>query len=284
MMNEKIGKMTKSELLIAVDWAKQEGWNPGLYDAEVFWKMDPDGFYALKREGKMIGSISGVSYNGKFGFGGIFIIKPEYRGEGLGTKLAKYLFKTLSLRLDKDAVIGIDGVFKMQPIYEKWGFKFYHRNLRMESIAEKHKYSRNVKIITVNDFEQILELDKECFGFDRTTFLKAWLSLPDSKSLKYVNESGLQGYGVIRKCITGYKIGPLFASNYETAEELFKGLTSYVAGETVYLDIPEINKNAVKLARKYNMKEMFGCARMYLGNSPKIHYKKIYGVTTFELG
>ena len=32
-MNENIRKMTKSELLIAVDWAKQEGWNPGLYDA-----------------------------------------------------------------------------------------------------------------------------------------------------------------------------------------------------------------------------------------------------------
>ena len=283
-MNEKIRKMTRNELLTAVDWAKKEGWNPGLNDADVFWKTDPDGFYALEKNGKMIGSISGVSYNGRFGFGGFFIIKPEYRKQRLGTRLAEYLIKTLISRLDEGASIGIDGVFNMQPTYEKWEFKFSHRNLRMESIARKHKHSSNVKEITENDFEQILELDKECFGFNRTTFLRAWLSLPDSKSLKFENESGLQGYGVIRKCVTGYKIGPLFACNYEAAEELFKGLTSRVTGEKVYLDIPEINKDAVKLAQKYNMKEMFGCARMYLGNSPKIPYKKIYGVTTFELG
>ncbi|EKD96411.1 MAG: GCN5-related N-acetyltransferase [uncultured bacterium] len=283
-MEERIRKMSKNELLIAVDWAKQEGWDPGLNDTDAFWKTDPNGFYALEKDEKMIGSVSGVSYNGKFGFGGFFIIEPEYRNQGLGTKLADYLFKAFSSRLDENASIGIDGVFNMQPTYEKWGFKFSHRNLRMESIARKHNYSSNGKEITVNDFEQILELDKECFGFNRTTFLRAWLSLPDSKSLKFENESGLQGYGVIRKCVTGYKIGPLFACNYEAAEELFKGLTSRVTGEKVYLDIPEINKDAVKLAQKYNMKEMFGCARMYLGNSPKIPYKKIYGVTTFELG
>ena len=55
-------------------------------------------------------------------------------------------------------------------------------------------------------------------------------------------------------------------------------------GEKIYLDIPEINKNAAELAKKYNMIECFGCARMYYGGFPKMDYQKMYGVTTFELG
>lgn len=279
----KIRKMSRLELDVAVEWAAKEGWNPGLHDAGVFWDTDPDGFIALEKDGEMVGSVSGVSYNGNFGFGGFFILKPEYRNQRLGTELADYFVKNLSQRLKKDAAIGIDGVFNMQPTYAKWGFVFSHRNLRMESVAQVHEYSDKVQEVTQDDFEQICELDKQCFGFDRKAFLKGWLELPKSKALKYV-DSGLKGYGVIRKCVAGYKIGPLFALNYEVADELFKGLSSYAAGELVYLDTPEVNKDAVKLAKNYGMKEMFGCARMYYGKAPELPYKQIFGVTTFELG
>ena len=54
-MEERIRKMSKNELLIAVDWAKQEGWDPGLNDTDAFWKTDPNGFYALEKDEKMIG-------------------------------------------------------------------------------------------------------------------------------------------------------------------------------------------------------------------------------------
>ena len=36
-----IKTMTRKELDIAVDWARQEGWNPGLYDADAFYAQDP---------------------------------------------------------------------------------------------------------------------------------------------------------------------------------------------------------------------------------------------------
>lgn len=32
---------------VLVHWARQEGWNPGPFDAEVFWNTDPDGFYGV---------------------------------------------------------------------------------------------------------------------------------------------------------------------------------------------------------------------------------------------
>ena len=279
-----IRKMRRKELDIAVDWAAKEGWNPGLHDAELFWKTDPDGYVAVEKDGEMIGSGSIVSYNGRYGFMGFFIIKPEYRGKGLGTELWFYRRDKLISRLEKGAAIGMDGVFDMQPFYTRGGFAFSHRDLRMESQGVKRDFSDKVSEISPDDFGEINLLDAECFGFDREVFLNGWLTIQDSKAMKYVAQGKITGYGVIRHCQTGHKIGPLFAENYEVADELFKALSGSVAGELVYLDIPEINADAKRLAEIYDMKECFGCARMYYGSAPKLPYKKIFGVTTFELG
>ena len=37
-------RMTKEEAEVAVRWAADEGWNPGLADMECFWPVDPEGF------------------------------------------------------------------------------------------------------------------------------------------------------------------------------------------------------------------------------------------------
>lgn len=46
---ESIGlkKLNKSDLTTLINWASIEGWNPGRYDAEVFWNTDPNGFYGF---------------------------------------------------------------------------------------------------------------------------------------------------------------------------------------------------------------------------------------------
>ena len=54
--------------------------------------------------------------------------------------------------------------------------------------------------------------------------------------------------------------------------------------EPVYLDVPEVNGAAMRLAQKYAMRPVFGTARMYTGEPPPIPLDDVYGVTTFELG
>ena len=103
--NLHIRAMSRSELDILVSWAANEGWNPGRYDADIFWNTDPDGFIAAEMEGELIGGGSIVSYQGNFGFMGFFIIKPEYRGQGLGRKLWFARRRKLESRLSPSACI-----------------------------------------------------------------------------------------------------------------------------------------------------------------------------------
>ncbi len=125
---------------------------------------------------------------------------------------------------------------------------------------------------------------EKCFQLPDLPFWKKWIEQPDSYAFAAVEAGKLKGYGVIRKCQTGYKIGPLFADDQRAAEKVFRGLRASVPDETIYLDVPEQNKKAIEIAKKYSMTVMFKTIRMYSREEPKIKIEKVYGVTSFELG
>lgn len=281
----KIRQMTRAELDTAVDWACREGWNPGLCDADIFWQTDPDGYLALERDGELIGSGSTVSYDGKFGFMGLFMVRSDLRSNGFGRELWYKRRDSLLARLQPGAAIGMDGVFNMQSFYAKGGFEFSHRNLRMQGTGQEFEIDQSVlSKIDKSDFELIEKFDNRCFGFARKSFMQNWLAMPNSVSYLYAKDGECNGFGTVRKCHSGWKIGPLFAQSQEVVEKLFRALNSVARDESIFLDIPEINNSAVALARDYKMTECFGCARMYHGKFPDLPYDNIYGVTTFELG
>ena len=57
----KIRTMTRQDLNIAVEWATKEGWNPGVYDTDAFYKTDPNGYFMGFLGDEPISSISAVS-------------------------------------------------------------------------------------------------------------------------------------------------------------------------------------------------------------------------------
>ena len=280
----KFQKLDFEGLKSLVKWAEEEGWNPGLNDAEVFWKTDPDGYYGYYYKGELIAGGSIVSYEGQFGFMGFFIVKPEYRSHGIGRKLWYQRRDTLISRLNKGATIGMDGVIAMQPFYNKGGFEIEFRDERHERIGEGFEIDKSISSIEEKNFDSILSYDKKSFGFSRPQFLIPWLKQSTVKTFKYVEDKKLKGFAVIRKANKGYKVCPLFADNPEIAEELYKACLNSVIGEPLYIDIPMINQEAVALIKKYNTTYVFECARMYYGKPPDIEINKVFGITTFELG
>jgi GNAT superfamily N-acetyltransferase len=279
-----IQKINKSDLGTLMSWASNEGWNPGKHDLDVFWNTDPDGFYGCFMHGELIAGGAIISYEGAFGFMGLFIVHNQYRSFGIGNKLWYARKNLLINRLKENASIGMDGVLAMQPFYQKGGFQIAFRDERYEFIGNNYSCSDNVSIIITEDFTDIMDYDKLCFGFQRIPFLKQWLTMPESKAIKYTNNNKIEGYAVIRKAENGYKIGPLFAQNDTVAEELLKSCLSYASEESVFLDIPTINEHAINLVKKYDGKYVFECARMYHGQAPNTPINQIYGITSFELG
>lgn len=273
-----IRRMTRADLDTAVDWAANEGWNPGLHDADAFFTADPQGFFLGELDGNPLSCISAVRYGSTFGFIGLYIVKPEHRGKGFGIQTWREGLAHLAGR-----TIGLDGVLEQQPNYRKSGFELAYRNVRFEGRIESEA-SPLARPLGEFPFETIHEYDRTLFPEGRESFLRSWLKLQNSWSYGVGGANGLTGYGVIRKCRSGLKVGPLFADDESAADILFGSLASHAGGEPVYLDPPEPNAAAIRLANRWGMQSVFETARMYTPPAPVCPVDRIFGVTTFELG
>ena len=276
--------MSRAELDLLVDWAAAEGWNPGVSDADMFWETDPEGFVAAESGGELVGGGSIVSYDGRFGFMGFFIVAPDHRGRGLGRRLWIHRRDALLARLRPGAAIGMDGVFGMQPFYARGGFAFAGRDLRMEGVGAPAARAPGLVDAREVPPEDLAAYDAGRFPAPRPGFVARWIAQPGARALAAVAGGAVRGYGVVRPCRRGFKVGPLFAADATVAEDLFRGLGDHAAGEPLFLDVPEGNAAAMALARRHGMREVFGCARMYLGPPPDVPEHEVFGVTTFELG
>lgn len=275
----KIRRMSREEAEFAIKMAAAEGWNPGIHDGELFYEADPEGFFIAELEGNPVGCASAVAYDNEFGFFGLYVVKPEFQKKGIGMKLTEKCLEHMGNRN-----IGLDGVVENEIKYQKvMKFRSSYSNLRYEGRGGGEIPDGLVKISKV-PFEKLLEYDRRMFPAPRPGFLKKWVTQPDSYSFAALKAGALKGYGVIRKCRVGYKIGPLFADDLDTAEKIFRALKASVPEETIYIDIPEPNEKAMEIAKKYHMNVMFRTVRMYSQKEPDIELDKVYGVTSFELG
>jgi ribosomal protein S18 acetylase RimI-like enzyme len=272
--------MNADEVTLAIEWAAREGWNPGLHDAHCFQTADPNGFFIGEWRGEPVGTISAVAYDGQFGFIGLYIVKPEFRGKGLGLRIWQHGIDYLGKRN-----IGLDGVVAQQPNYRKSGFQLAYRNIRFQGIVEA-VVSHDTALIDVHDMpvDRLTSYDSRFFPASRTAFLRAWIDQPDAVALAYIGDGQMRGYGVLRRCREGRKIGPLFADDTPIAEALFTALVARCPRENVSLDVPELNSAAVALAERHRLTSVFETARMYTKRAPDISLTRLYGITSFELG
>ena len=279
----RIRTMHGDEVELAIELAAREGWNPGLHDAHCFFEADPEGFLIAEVDGDLAGCLSAVSYDGRFGFIGLYIVVPQWRGQGIGWRLWTRGMERLAGHL-----IGLDGVPAQQDNYRRSGFTLAWRNVRYAGVARGMSSRDDVAVLvplTDVDFAIVCADDRRVFPAPRERFLRAWIGMPDAVGLACVQEGLLAGWGVIRRCREGHKIGPLVADSPAVASSLYRALCGRVhEGDTVYLDVPLPNADAVALAERHAMRSVFETARMYTGAAPACQLRRVFGVTSFELG
>lgn len=280
-----ITQMTKEEVNdYAIQWAKEEGWNPGFRDAACFYAQNPHGFFMGRLDGEPIGCCSAAIYDKHFAFFGFYIVKKEFRHLGYGMQMTRHRLNYVGNRN-----IGLDGVLEMCDKYANIGFRTAHQNIRYQGEAALISRNEGIDSNIIKITEEIRSLidgyDRLYFPAPRKAFLDCWLSSSQGHvSLAYMLEGTIQGYGVIRPCFSGYKIGPLYADSYEIAEKIFLALLKHAQGKVYFLDIPEPNLQALKLVECFHMKPCFKTLRMYTKCAPNINLENVYGISTFELG
>jgi len=281
-----VRKATPDQFAVAVGWARDEGWNPGVADLEAFYAADPSGFLIGYVGGTPVSSISVVRYGDDHGFLGFYIVHPDGRGKGFGMATWKAGMAHLGQR-----TVGLDGVVAQQDNYTKSGFELVGRNIRFTGVPKLAGPTRpgvTAEAARPDHSGRIGKLDRLCFGAPRPDFLQSWVFAAPAagrKTFVVLENDDVSGFATIRKCIKGYKIGPLFAQTQQAAEALFQACCDEAEpGSIITLDVPETNQQAVKIAEKSGLEPVFETARMYRGSAPDLPWSNIFGVTSFELG
>lgn len=276
-----IRKASRADLDILIDWAAREGWNPGLDDAAAFWAADPEGFWIAEEDGVVAAGLSLVRYGAAYAFLGLYQAHPDYRGRGIGYALWREAVSAVG-----DGTIGLDGVVAQQDNYRKSGFAYAHANFRYGGEVQCTE-PPGTELISVSPVHvpMLIDYDARFNPARRDAFLREWLKpLSTRESFALIRNAEVLGYGTIRACREGHKIGPLFADTETGADLIFRKLVTSVGAGRVYLDLPEPNAAARALCDRYNLKPVFETARMYRGPVPDLPLGQIYGITTLELG
>ena len=277
------------EISLALDWAADEGWDPGLADATCFATVDPAGFLVANLNGDPAATISVVNYNDRFAFLGFYIVRADLRGRGYGSRIWQTGMAHAGSRS-----VGLDGVVTQQENYKKSGFALAYRNVRYGGVIAglpssppqpvRDAVTSGMMALADIPFAAIETDDALVFPASRAALLRAWIDAPGHIGRAIMRNGRLGAWGVIRPCRRGFKIAPLVAHDRASAETLFSALVEAVGAGEIFIDVPEPNAEAVALARAAGLAPVFETARMYNGSIRPIRLERIFGVTSFELG
>ncbi len=271
--------MTPEDLRTVLGWAEDEGWNPGLEDAEAFHVADPQGFLIKEVDEEPVAAISVVNHDPDFAFLGLYLCKPFFRGQGHGTDVWRAGIAHAGTRS-----IGLDGVPEQQENYARSGFVKYGRTIRYEGWMEAEPDPRVRRVLT-HQTETLLNRDAEVCGMNRTAFAAAWFSTSlNRQTMALTDGVKVTGYATFRLCISGTKVGPLYATSQADAQALLASNPFAEPNEPVFIDVPEQSSPLCALLQNHGFKPVFETARMFKGLRPDSNPPMFHAIATMELG
>lgn len=287
--NITIGTMSKRDLDMAFSWAEKEKWNLGWTEIESFYAADPDGYRMLWLDGIPIASLASVKYS-DFAFFGLYIVIPEFRGQGYG----KLLWDISMHSVKTCTSMGLNSVMNQIGTYNKEGFVLSHLNTRWNTSLFSRPTKKNRKpefpLSRSVSLKDIVDLDIETSGITRPAFWKKALERPSSFYIASNDGNKIRGFAMISTCPEGYKLGPIYAANERIAGDLILKLWQYAKERSgnehtsIQIDTTEGNPHAESIAKKLCFEPVFKTGRMYKGTQPSINEEKVFGLSTLEIG
>ncbi|SDE33239.1 Acetyltransferase (GNAT) domain-containing protein [Ruegeria marina] len=264
---------------MVLDWAADEGWNPGLDDARAFYAADTRGFFLARVGAEPVAAISVVNHDAGNAFLGLYLCRPDWRGQGIGLAIWNRALQHAGGRS-----VGLDGVAAQEANYAKSGFVRTGASLRHEGRWPAAR-SPHVRVAVADDVSRLIALDAEAGGFTRPAFLSAWLAagLPERSTRVLLGNGEISGFATWRTCREGTKIGPIIAPGAAAALELIADIAAERPDGPLIVDLPEANTALRSELEHAGFSVPFATARMYRSAVPETT-GTLQAIATMELG
>ncbi|WP_119065547.1 GNAT family N-acetyltransferase [Aggregatilinea lenta] len=257
--------MTPDDVPAAGEILRSVGWTPDDRRWQRILDWEPDGCFALDEPGRgVIGTVSTTTYGTALGWIGMMVIAADRQRRGYGRQLMRAALDYLIARGTER--IMLDASDKGRPLYESLNFRTLYKFNRWEGRASTYLGPR-ARRLEPEDVEPVIALDTQLYGIPRPHILTRLLDdFPDTAWVDETRE-GLQGFLLAREVAGGAYLGPWMARSAESAERLLRMALEQYQGQTVSMNVADINGRAMQIAERHNLRRETGPIRMIYGDA-----------------
>ncbi|MCC6881846.1 MAG: GNAT family N-acetyltransferase [Verrucomicrobiales bacterium] len=280
--------MTRADLPVADRLRAQAGWNQTSADWERFLSGAPEGCFVMEAASGVVGTATTLSYGQDLAWIGMVLVDPDHRRRGLGKALLGHCLE--HLRSQGISCIKLDATPMGRPLYAALGFQDEWPLTRWATdsapmVEDTGEDGGDVRQLRPEDWPALLDLDRPAFGVDRAHVLQALVQHGSQVLVRSRRDGTLSGYGMIRPGSRAHYLGPVVASDQDTATTLARSLMIRANGEAVFWDIPDRNAETAQLASDWGLTAQRSLMRMHCG--PNLHPGNpslIHGIVAPETG
>lgn len=254
--------MTRDDLPAGMRLKNAAGWNQTVGDWERLLSASPDGCFAAECEGHVVGTATTIIYAGRFAWIGMLIVDPRHRGQGIGTTLLERAIRHLDAR--SVPAMKLDATPRGKPLYERLGFVSEYD---IERWMLKRSGGKQARVKVSGEIEDVLRLDRDVFGADRSTLLRSLAAEAPAFALVARQAGGVAGYTFGRRGSRADHLGPWVARDEAVAATLLDEFLRRSERELVFIDCVRANPWAVPLATARGFELSRPLTRMFRGTN-----------------
>ena len=261
-MSIRLRLMSNNDIPEGIHLKDIAGWNQTAVDWERFLSASPEGCFVAEYGGRVVGTSTTIVYEGRFAWIGMVLVDPQYRGRGIGTALLECAIQYLGSR--NVLSIKLDATAQGKLLYEKLGFVSEYRVERW--LLKRQADEKPVQKVYVG-IEDVLELDREIFGADRSELLRSLAEDAPDFTMVARHEAEVVGYTFGRRGSRANHLGPWMASNEVVAATLLDEFLYRSDRELVFVDCVSQNHWAVPLIKARGFVFSRPLTRMFRGTN-----------------
>lgn len=226
-------QMQFSEIEAGLSFCRAANWNQLRRDWELLLELSPDGCRIALHENQIVGTVTAVRYGGRFGWIGMMLVSPTLRRQGIGRQLMQ---QAIDLLQSEDTV-KLDATPVGRELYLTLDFIDEYRLSRMATtVSGAGLMSSSARLMMADDLPKLRAMDYENFGADRYQLLE-WIR-SDAPEYAWVVDGadGVRGYCLGRHGHDYEHLGPVIATDCETAQQLVSACLREHIGKPFLLD------------------------------------------------
>ncbi|WP_031003151.1 GNAT family N-acetyltransferase [Streptomyces sp. NRRL F-5727] len=217
-----VRRLDPNDLLACADLSENRGWPR----EEHKWGLllaagtgygidDPDG------EGLLACCVV-TSYGPELAAIGMVLVAERYARRGVGRRLMEYVLETAG-----ETPLTLYATPNGQPLYEGLGFTVFGRSEMVKGRFTASAPAPRVPVrpATAEDLQEVLRLDEEIFGLDRTPLITRLPAFADHLRVA-VEDGAITGFAAAWPNMDTHVVGPLIARDTATAQALVESLAA----------------------------------------------------------